>query len=266
MYTIRGDIHTHTLFSRHAYSTIQENVAAAAQAGLEIFGSADHFSSMLFCEQDIKNFQYFVNTGIWPREWMGVHVLRGCEVDIVSLDGGLFGQDIPVPETIVGSLYQQDKSLFERVTANLDYLIASVHNAEFTFGASIAQTTAMYVKALEHPRVFVLGHTGRSGVSYDLQEVLSCAREHHKLIEINEHSLDGMPFAHAYSRCKEIAIACAEMGVGICVNTDAHIAPHIGVFSEAIKLLEAIHFPEHLIMNRSKEVLLAELEASGVRA
>ena len=43
-----SDVHTHTLFSRHAYSTIQENVTAAKAQGLELLGSTDHFSSMLF--------------------------------------------------------------------------------------------------------------------------------------------------------------------------------------------------------------------------
>ena len=101
-YSIRGDVHTHTLFSRHAYSTIEENVRAAADAGLELLGSADHFSGMLFCEQHLRNFQYFINMGIWPRTWHGVTVLRGCEVDIVGLRGELFGQDIPVGANITG--------------------------------------------------------------------------------------------------------------------------------------------------------------------
>ena len=42
------DIHTHTLYSRHAYSTVRENVLAARDAGLELLGIADHFSDMLF--------------------------------------------------------------------------------------------------------------------------------------------------------------------------------------------------------------------------
>lgn len=89
-YRIAGDLHTHTLFTRHAYSTIAENVAAARAAGLEVLGSADHFSPMLFDEPTIKNFQFFINQRIWPREWDGVTLLRGAEVDIVDLDGTLF--------------------------------------------------------------------------------------------------------------------------------------------------------------------------------
>ena len=39
-YTIKCDTHTHTLFSKHAYSTIEENVRAAAEAGMELLFSA----------------------------------------------------------------------------------------------------------------------------------------------------------------------------------------------------------------------------------
>lgn len=266
MYEILGDLHTHTLYSRHAYSTIQENVTAAAARGIEVLGSADHFSSMLFPSTDLRNFQFFVNQGIWPRDWDGVTVLRACEADIVSLSGGLFGEDIPVPESIVGRPYKLDRSLFERVTANLDYVIASVHNSDFTADASLAQTTAMYVAALEHPRVFILGHTGRSGVPYDIDTVLTCAKERHKLIEINEHSLEGSSGDGTHRACRKIAERCAELGVGICVNSDAHLAPLIGGYTRATALLEEIHFPEELIMNRSRASLLVELAASGVCA
>ena len=44
----RCDTHTHTLYSRHAYSTVRENVIAARDAGLELLGITDHFSDMLF--------------------------------------------------------------------------------------------------------------------------------------------------------------------------------------------------------------------------
>ena len=54
------------------------------------------------------------------------------------------------------------------------------------------------------------------------------------------------------------------MGVGIAVSSDAHIAPQIGRFSAVERMLEEIHFPEELIMNRGREPFLRELAASGV--
>lgn len=261
-YSILGDVHTHTLYSRHAYSTIEENVRAAAEAGLEVLGSADHFSGMLYPEQHLRNFQYLINMGVWPRTWHGVTVLHGCEVDVVGLDGSLFGQDIVVHCDITGRDLGVDRTLFDRATGNADYVIASVHDGTFAEGASVSQVTDMYVAALEQERVFILGHTGRSGLPYDIDTVLACAKERHKLIEINEHSLEAGERYHGV--CRSIAERCAELGVGVAVSSDAHVAPRIGRFPTVERMLEEIHFPEELIMNRGREPFLRELAVAGV--
>ena len=263
-YEILGDVHTHTFYSRHAYSTIQENVEAAAAAGLEILGSADHFSCMLFPEQHLRNFQYFTNMGIWPRTWHGVTLLRACEVDIVGLGGELFGQDIELTADISGRAFDASRSLFDRIASGMDYMVASVHDRSFAESASITQTTEMYVRALENPKVLILGHTGRSGVPYDWDTVLTCAKEHHKLIEINEHSLDFDRDGHFHDTCGGIAQRCAELGVGITVDSDAHIAWQIGRFDRVKAMLEEIHFPQELIMNRGREPFLTTLSAAGL--
>lgn len=263
-YSIKGDIHTHTLFSRHAYSTITENVAAARKRGLEVLGSADHFASMISPTVHIRDYQFFINQGVWPRMWDGVMVLRGAEADILTLDGGLFGQDIVCPENIVGRTLKGEQTLFECTTKNLDYLVASIHYEEFAKDATLAQTTQMYLNVLENPKVFVLGHTGRAGVPYDIDEVVLAAKEKHKLIEINEHSFDGSPHGSCVDVCRKIAERCAELGCGITVSTDAHISLDIGVFPRATSLLEEIHFPEELIMNRDRKTLVGEMAAAGV--
>ena len=261
-YQIKCDIHTHTLFSRHAYSTIAENVAAARARGLELLGSADHFSAMLFPEPHIRNFQFFLNQTVWPRMWDGVALLRGMEADIVSLSGTLFGRDIACPRSIVDRAYKNELPLFERMVMDLDYVVASVHNGDFAREATIAQTTAMYCAVLENPHVLVLGHTGRSGIPYDLDEVLGQAKRLNKLIEINNHSLEGR--GRHRKTCRTIAERCAELGVGIVVSSDAHIAPAIGDFPFAQDLLGEIHFPPELIMNRDRAALVDALAASGV--
>ncbi len=138
-YSILGDVHTHTLYSRHAYSTIEENVRAAAEAGLEILGSADHFSGMLYPEQHLRNFQYLINMGVWPRIWHGVTVLHGCEADVVGLDGSLFGQDIVVHCDITGRDLGVERTLFDRATGDADYVIASVHDGTFAEGRCSAR-------------------------------------------------------------------------------------------------------------------------------
>ena len=205
-YLLSCDIHTHTMFSAHAYSTIEENIYWAAERGLQVLGSADHLSSMVTpCPNDLRSFQFFINQDIWPRIWSGVLVLRGAEADIVSLDGSLFGEDIPVSLDIAGDSYSREHSLFDLVTRNLDYLVASVHNPQFAEGATLAQTTQMYINALEHPKVFMLGHAGRSGVPFDIDEVLLAAKAKHKIIEINNHSLEHGVDTEHWAVCRKIA-------------------------------------------------------------
>lgn len=265
-YSILGDVHTHTVASRHAYSTVLEDMAAAQAAGLEVLGITDHFSSMLYPEQHLRNFQNFLNMRSWPRELGGVSVLHGCEVDIVGLDGALFGKGIKVDAAITGKRFERVTTLYNRVARACDYMIASVHNADFAEGASVAQITDMYVAALEEPKVFILGHSGRAGLPYDLDTVLTCAKEHGKLIELNEHSLDSADGERHRGVCREIAMRCAELGVGVAVSSDAHISTAIGRFPSMEQMLEEIRFPEELIVNRGRESFFAQLEAAGLGA
>lgn len=260
------DVHTHTLYSRHAYSTIGENVRAAHERGLGLLGSADHFSSMLFPEQDFRNFQFFINLGVWPRVWHDVVVLRGCEADIVDLEGHLFGWDIPVERGINGGALRSRKapSLKRMVFRGLDYVVASVHGHAFADDATLAETTAMYIGALQDPKVAILGHTGRAGVPFELDPVLEEAARLHKMVEINEHSFAIPDSGKISDTCRDIAVRCAELGVQIAVNSDAHIAADIGRFSQTEKLLEEIHFPEELIATRSAGAFLKALRQAEV--
>lgn len=260
MIRIACDTHSHTLLSRHAFSTIQENVHAAAIARLELLGCTDHFSSMITKEvnleraqtYDLRDFQHFINYSAWPSSWEGVRVLHGCEVDIVDMEGHIFGEDIPVRYQIGGRLYDYVESLADKVCSQCDYALASLHNIDFARQASKSEVTRMYMKALDNPYVLILGHTGRYGVDFDIKELCTYAKEKGKLIEINEATLAGYPT----NTCKEIALCCAEVGTMIATGSDSHISMHIGQFSHVKKLLEEIHFPQKLIATTDSATFL----------
>ena len=166
------DVHTHTIASRHAYSTIGECVSVAAARGLELLGSCDHFSAMISATVDVRDYQCFINYHIWPEVWNGVRVLHGVEADIVDLEGNLFGFDLMLERGITGRKYKVPHTLKDMVWREIDYAIASIHDETFTREATIVETTEMYVGALEDPKVLILGHIGRAGVPFDLDEVL----------------------------------------------------------------------------------------------
>lgn len=256
------DVHTHTLFSRHAYSTIGECVAAAKAAGLELLGSTDHYSAMISaasptCPAYLRDFQHFINFAVWPRTWDGVYVMHGVEADIQDLDGHLFGWDVVLTEGITGRPYARERTLKDVVWKGIDYAIASIHDRTFAEGATLAQATDMYVRALEDPKVLILGHPGRAGVPFDVDTVLLAAKELGKLVEINEHSFVGRYNASRRDACRTIAERCAELGVMVSTSSDAHVACDVGRFDAVRDLLEGIGFPLELIATRSKDAFLS---------
>ena len=268
----RCDVHTHTLFSRHAYSTVREDVMAARDAGLELLGITDHFSDMLFpgaglTHADLRDYQHFLNMTVWPRTWEGVRLLRGAEADIRTLDGRLYGQDIVVRDDITGGALRAETTLYDHVACGCDYVIASVHYRAFAREASVDQATEMYLGALAQPKVLVLGHAGRAGVPFDVAEVVGEAARRGKLVEINAHSLASRRReGRTWQTCRKIAEACAELGCQVAVNSDAHICCDVGGVAPALRMLEEIHFPQELVATRSAEAFLAAMEAADLDA
>lgn len=255
------DIHTHTLFSRHAYSTIAENVSAARACGLELLGSADHFGNMVFDQPKLRDFQHFINVNVWPRRWDNVVLLRACEADICDLEGQLYGHDMVCRQNLVG-MPCKSYLLKDKVFDQLDYVIASVHGKEFARCASESEITNMYIGALEQPQVLVLGHACRPRLKFDLRAVVGAARELGKLIEINNHTFT-CANAHTKLMCRRLAEECANQGARVVVSSDAHICCDVGHTECALAMLEEIDFPQDLIATRNAQAFLGAAHKAG---
>lgn len=83
-HTLKLDIHTHTLASGHAYGTIREMAAAAAERGLDLLGISEHGPGIPGTCDPI----YFCNLSMVPRFLSGVEVIHGCEANVLD-DGTL---------------------------------------------------------------------------------------------------------------------------------------------------------------------------------
>lgn len=252
MIKIKTDTHTHTLASGHAYSTIEENLRAGKEQGLELVGITDHFSSFFVPSTDFACFGFFINKKALPEVWHGVRLLFGAEVDIIDLKGNLFGHDLYIPYPNKNGV----KLTYEEGILNrLDYLIASVHYKDFAANSTVVENSELYIKALEHENVKILGHIGRSGLEFDIDEVVKAAKSLNKMIEINEAS-----FGHGETvreRCLKVALACAKYGTKIAVNSDAHSSFEIGKYPNTEHFLDEIDFPVELIGNRDAETFLS---------
>lgn len=80
---LKMDLHTHTVASGHAYSTLLENIQAAEKKGLEAFATTDHGPSM----PGAAHLYHFYNLMSLPEKIGNVRILRGIEANIIDRKG-----------------------------------------------------------------------------------------------------------------------------------------------------------------------------------
>ena len=102
-----SDLHTHTIVSGHAYTTLTENINYCAQHGIKILGTSEHAPSM----PGAPHRWYFGNMRVLPRVINGVTLLKGCEANIMKEDGTL--------------------DMNDHDARALDYMIVSLHEPCF---------------------------------------------------------------------------------------------------------------------------------------
>jgi putative hydrolase len=94
-----ADLHTHTVASGHAFSTVTELAHAAASKGLELIAFTDHGPSV----PGGAHPWYFWNSKVVPSVIDGVIVLRGCEANVADTDNG-----IDLPDAVLKKVYFQN--------------------------------------------------------------------------------------------------------------------------------------------------------------
>jgi len=253
MIKVSVDVHTHTLFSGHAFSTIEENAIHAKEKGLEAIAMTDHFG-FCFAHEKVKDSKALnagpsTNMEALPKIIHGVRILAGTEIDIIDFDGNLAGHDV--------SSWHPSKTFADAMLDSRDIAIASVHSFPGHDSGTIAQNTKMYCNVAANPKIDIIGHPIRSGMKFDIDELLKTAKEFGCMLEINEHSFDfGDEVLKEY---RNLAVACAEMGVYVVVGSDAHSSFFVGDFSRALGLLEEIGFPEALVANVNLNKLMSRV-------
>ncbi|NMM64082.1 phosphatase [Clostridium sp. P21] len=232
------DVHTHTIISGHAYSTLLENAKYASEIGLQLLGTTEHGPSMPGAPHE----WYFGNYKVLPRELYGVTMLYGCEANIIDYEGNL---DLPV-----------------NIQENLDIMIASIHEPIMKANKNPDLNTSALLKVMDNPNVHILGHCGNPKFPIHEEEIVKKAKEKNILIEINNSSLVSSRIG-SEKNCSRIANLCKEHGVKIILNSDSHFAYRIAGFDAAIEMLNEVDMPEDLIINKSKEEFLDFLRSKG---
>jgi len=196
--SLRGTFHNHTTES-DGRATLEEMAHAARDLGLEYLGIADHSRSsfqahgldperLLRQREEIRKLD---------ATFDGFRLFAGTECDVLK-DGTL---DFP-----------------DEVLAQLDYVVASVHNV---FNLPQAEMTARIIRAISNPYVTMLGHlTGRLLLSrepyaVDIPAVIEAAAETGTWIELNANPSRLDMDWRWWPLAKEKGVRCV-------INPDAH--------------------------------------------
>lgn len=222
---LKLDVHTHTVMSGHAYSTLQEMVAAAQQKNLDILGITEHAPGI----PGTCNPIYFRNLHVVPRRFGNLRLLLGAELNILDTKGTL--------------------DLDEYYYKMLDIRIAGIHLLCWE-GGTVEENTQGMINAIRNPWTQIISHPGDGTAELLFEPIVLAAKESKTLLEINNSSLNPNRNKETALRNNlEILRLCKRYEVPVVLSSDAHISYAIADYSFIWPLLQETEFPDELIMN-----------------
>lgn len=230
---IVADLHLHTVATKHAFSTVQENARAASEKGLYAIAITEHGPAML----DAPPWYFFKNLLVVPDELFGVRILKGCEVNVLSYRGNLDMQ--------------------ANVLAPLDWVVASFHKG-IMHPKTAEEHTKGHLAVAENPYIDVIGHCGQEAFPFDHEKVVKAFKEYGKIVEVNAGSFFSRP--GSAENCRDIVRYCKKYEVPVVLDSDAHYCDLIGRVQPCIDMIEELGYPEKLVVNADVDRLCTYLE------
>lgn len=225
MKKISLDVHTHTIMSGHAYSTLQEMAAVAQQKGLDILGITEHAPGIPGTCDPI----YFRNLHVVPRQMGSLRLLLGAELNILDTSGTI--------------------DLDETIYPLLDLRIAGIHLLCWQ-GGTIEENTQGMVNAIRNPWTHIITHPGDGTAELLFEPIVLAAKETNTLLEINNSSLNPVRGKQkALANNLEILRLCKHYEVPVILGSDAHFSASIADYGFVWPLLQETDFPDQLIVN-----------------
>jgi len=232
---IIADLHTHTVASGHAYSTVNEMAQEASRKGLQALALTDHGPAL----PGGPHLYHFGAMRFIPAWISGVRILRGVEANIIDRDGSL---DMP-----------------DSYLAKLDFVMAAFHEDCGFNDQGIDKNTDAVLRAMSHPLVKAIAHSGNPAFPIHLEALVQGALQTGTALEINNSSF-AMSRKGSRPYCEQLATLIARSGTKVVVGSDAHISQGVGEFDNALEVLLTAGIRSEQVVNSSYKGLMAFLE------
>lgn len=234
------DLHTHTIASGHAYSTIREMTASAKLKGLKLLGITEHAPAMPGTCHEF----YFQNFRVIDRNAYDVPVLFGAELNILDENGSV--------------------DMTPELLETMDIAIASIHPPCVRF-MNEKETTNTLLSIMENPHVQIIGHPDDSRFPINYDELARAAKDTNTLLEVNNSSLRADSYRPgAKENYKRMLDACVKYNTPIILDSDAHIDKDVAFRKYSTALVEELQFPESLIINTNVNKLTKYLSCDTI--
>jgi DNA polymerase (family 10) len=201
---IRGDLHTHTDLT-DGLAPLERMLEAGAARRYAYYAVTDHAPNLSMQRMtDEKMLAQRERVRALQGRFPSMRLLHGTELNI-DPDGGVDWDDA--------------------FLGGFDLTVASVHSH---FGQSREQMTRRVIRAIEHPRVHIIGHLTtrkigrRDPVDLDLEAVFEAAGRTGTALEINAYP-DRLDLRD------EHVMWARRHGVRFAIDTDAHAVGHLDV-------------------------------------
>lgn len=230
MINLKLDLHTHTIASGHAYSTLKENIGEAKARGLDGFAVTDHGPAMpgvLGDAYHVVNMKLAV-----PKYIDDIRIIRGFEANIVDYDGKI---DLPID-----------------FSPSIEFIIASLHEICIVPRTKKEHTDGL-ISCMASGYVDAIGHPDGYSFPIDYNSLTEAAFEYGVALEVNNNSLKGHVRGNTRENYLKLLKIAKKNRVLISVGSDSHFYQSIGEMDLAKKILVELDYPQELIINQSVE-------------
>lgn len=252
-YPIYADLHTHTIGSLHGYSTIKENIEAAASKDLRYLAITDHLyyhEDRMQRKNEVARISIFNQYG--PRHEK-VNVISGVETNLNH------------------NIEQADALLIQKTAP---WRLVGAHSWFIdTCEAEVSNIIRFYNEALTDPnriKPTAFAHIERTFFCFKrqnhdihelediLKQIVDLAVENDIFIEINEQSLHmSKEIIHLITEWVKFA---KTKNAKFCLGTDAHYCDRVGDFTEVFRFMDDIDMRHEYVLNFDSQALKAFLE------
>lgn len=231
---VKTDLHTHSVASGHAYSTVAEVAHAASAKGLELIAITDHGPACPGAPHE----WHFMNLKVVPSVLDGVRILKGVEANLL-------------PDT------ENGLDLDDETLAKLDFVAVGFHPHTGYDEANRDELTNAMVRAVRHPLVDMVTHPGNPSFPLDADAVVEAAVDSGVIIELNNGSFElSMSRSRDTSGEMEFARVVAKLGAKVAITSDAHFYLHVGRFDNALCVAEEVGIAEENVVSRDAATVL----------